>query len=186
MTPNLGKIEGIAASGSSWSAGNASDIKVMFYNTLRDAKNLIQISTYTLGYDNDEVNEFFKIIEERLRSQRCVNIIVNDDGKKNGTCSYYAKKKMTELKKKFPEKFLPQYFKSAKSKKILHAKIVVVDRTVVLIGSANISKSALASNYEIMLKIGKPDEPAPAAGIISVMLDNLSKEIGGEKHETCL
>jgi len=182
MTSNLGKIEGIAASGSGWSTGNASDIKDMFYNTLREAKNLIQISTFSLGNDNDEVNEFFKIIEERLRSERTVNIIVNDNGKKNGTCSQYAKKTMKKLEEKFPEKFLPQYFKSTKSK-ILHAKITVVDRTIALIGSANISKYALASNYEIMLKIGTHDKPAPAAGTISIMLENLSEELKEENDE---
>jgi len=182
MTSNLGKIEGIAASGSGWSTGNASDIKDMFYNTLREAKNLIQISTFSLGNDNDEVNEFFKIIEERLRSERIVNIIVNDNGKKNGTCSQYAKKTMKKLGEKFPEKFLPQYFKSTKSK-ILHAKITVVDRTIVLIGSANISKNALDSNYEIMLKIGTHDKPAPAAGTISIMLENLSEELKEKNDE---
>ena len=171
MTDELGKIEGIATSGSVWGLGNATDIRDMFYNTLRNAENIIQISTFSLGQDNNEVQEFFDILKERLKSQREVHIIVNDDGKEDGTCSKYAKRQISLLEEKFPEKFFPQFFKSTPGK-ILHAKITVVDRSVALVGSANISKGALASNYEIMLKIGKP-----AAGEISLMLDELSKEL---------
>ena len=54
--------------------------------------------------------------------------------------------------------------------KYLHAKLVVVDRKTALVGSANISKSALVSNYEIMLKVS-----GRAATEISLMLDNLRK-----------
>lgn len=171
MTDDLGKIEGIATSGSGWGYRNATDIRDMFYNTLRNAEKIIQISTFSLGYGNDEVKEFFDILEERLKSEREVHIIVNDDGKKDGTCTEYAKNKISYLQEKFPEKFFPQYFKSTPGK-ILHAKITVVDRRVALVGSANISKGALSSNYEIMLKIGKP-----VAGEISLMLDSLSDKL---------
>ena len=46
----------------------------------------------------------------------------------------------------------------------------MVDRKTALVGSANISKRALVSNYEIMLKVS-----GKAAGDISKMLDNLRK-----------
>ena len=58
--------------------------------------------------------------------------------------------------KKYPEQFFPQLFESkpdAGLGKILHAKLTVVDGTTALVGSANISKSALKSNYEVMLKV---------------------------------
>jgi len=184
MTPDIGTVESIAASGKGWSTGKAINIKKLFYNTLRDAQDIIQISTYSLGRDNEEVNEFFKIIEERLPDLTFVNIIVNDDGKVDGTCSEYAKQKMSRLKEKFEDKFLPQYFDSSKTDRILHAKIVAVDRKLVLVGSANISQSALVSNYEIMLKIGSMEKPATAAGTISLMLEDLSKMIQRETDET--
>lgn len=173
----MGQVEAIAASGAGWSRGRASSIRDMFYNTLRGADNLIQISTFSLGHDTDELNEFFDIIEERLESRRKVNIIVNDD-RRNGTCSNFAKRKMRRLQEKYPEDgksgFLAQYFKSAPTR-ILHAKLTVVDRKTALVGSANISKGALSSNYEIMLKIGKP-----TAGTLSLMLEKLSDRLRGE------
>ncbi len=172
---SMGGVEAIASSGSKWNDGKTNNIRDLFYNTLRNAEFLIQISTYSLGHDTDELNEFFAIMEERLKSNRKVNIIVNDDGKKNGTCTEFARKKMRYLQNAYPEEndmgFLVQYFKSTPTK-ILHAKLTVVDRITALVGSANISKNALISNYEIMLKVGKP-----AAGVFSLMLEDLSKNL---------
>ena len=170
MSNGLGKIESIAASGS-WSRGHVGDIRDMFFNTLKDVKHDVKITTFSLGQDNEEVNEFFQIIEKLLKNQRIVKIILNDDGKKNGTCSDYGKKKITMLKKKHPDKFYPQYFSSTKTK-IMHAKMTIVDSSIALVGSANISKGALTSNYEIMLKIGKP-----TAATLSLMFDNFSEEL---------
>jgi phosphatidylserine/phosphatidylglycerophosphate/cardiolipin synthase-like enzyme len=174
MSNGLGTIESIAASGS-WSRGYVGDIRDMFFNTLNEAESDVKITTFSLGRDNDEVNEFFSILENLLKNQRNVKIIVNDDGRKDGTCSLHAKKKITYLAKNYPEKFFYQYFNSTKTK-ILHAKLTIVDNKIALVGSANISKNALVSNYEIMLKVGKP-----AAATLSLMFDKLSKDIEGEQ-----
>jgi len=174
MSNGLGKIESIAASGN-WSRGHVGDIRDMFYNTLKDAESNVKITTFALGRDNNEVNEFFEILEDLLRNQREVRIIVNDDGKKDGTCSLHAKKKISRLAKNFPENFFYQYFPSTKSK-ILHAKLTIVDDKIALVGSANISKNALVSNYEIMLKVG-----SPAAATFSLMFDKFSKDLEDEE-----
>jgi len=175
MSYGLGKIESIAASGS-WSRGHVGDIRDLFYNTIKDAQYNVKITTFSLGRDNDEVNEFFEILEELLKNQREVHLIVNDDGKKDGTCSLHAKRKIKHLEKKFPEKFSHFYFQSTKSR-ILHAKLTIVDDKVALVGSANISKNALVSNYEIMLKVG-----SPAAATFSLMFDELSKQLEEENN----
>lgn len=175
MSKGLGIVKEIAASGN-WGLGIATNSRDLFYSTLRKTRRRIQISTYSLGKDNAEVNEFFEIIEMLLKNQRDVNLIVNDDGKKDGTCSYYAKKKIAKFAKKFPEKFTPQFFHS-KPNKILHAKIIVVDSKVALVGSMNISKGALVSNYEVMLKV-----VGPASAKLSLMLDNLSEQLRTENE----
>ena len=172
MTNNIGTVEGMSASGAGWSSGRAGDIRNMFFNTLKseNVKRSVQISTFSLGNNNEEVNEFFSLIEELLKSERDVSIIVNDDQK--GSCTKTAKIRLRELRKRFPSRFSYQLFNS-KSKatlgKLLHAKLVVVDRKTALVGSANISKGALVSNYEIMLKVS-----GSVASEISLMLDELS------------
>ena len=172
MTSDIGTVEGMSASGAGWSSGRAGDIRNMFFNTLKseNVKRSVQISTFSLGNNNEEVAEFFSLIEELLKSERDVSIIVNDDQK--GSCSKHAKITMRELKKRFSARFSYQLFDSkseATLGKILHAKLVVVDRKTALVGSANISKGALVSNYEIMLKVS-----GSVASEISLMLDELS------------
>lgn len=179
MTNNLGVVEGISASGAGWSSGRAGDIRNMFFTTLKseNVQRSVQISTFSLGENNEEVNEFFSLIEELLKSERNVDIIVNDD--KKGSCSNHAKITMRELKKRFSDRFSYHLFNSkSKTKlgKILHAKLVVVDRKIALVGSANISKGALVSNYEIMLKIS-----GDAVSSLSLMLDNLVEMLEKEK-----
>lgn len=179
MTNNIGIVEGISASGAGWSSGKAGDIRNMFFNTLKseNVQRSVQISTYSLGEDNEEVNEFFNLIEELLKSERNVVIIVNDNQK--GSCSDHAKITMRKLKKIFPNRFSYHLFNSKSNAtlgKLLHAKLVVVDSKIALVGSANISKGALVSNYEIMLKIS-----GDAVSSLSLMLDNLVEIL--EKEE---
>ena len=170
MNSKIGEVMGISVSGSKWNNGRAGDIRDMFYNTLRnDVEDLVQISTFALGQDNEEVNEFFSIIKELLKSEREVKLFVNDDGK---SCTKYAKGKISSLKERYPEKFFPQYFKSSKKTGILHAKLIVVDRKIALVGSANISRYALSLNHEVMLKIS-----GKAAADLSLLLDDLSKSL---------
>lgn len=189
LDDDLGTIHAIGSSGSDWGNGITGDIRDLFYNTLRpeNVNNRVQISTFTLGSGKkgkSEVQEFFKIINNLLKNERSVVLIVNDNESKTmPSCNPDAKIKLKELQKKYPDRF--QYYlfnsKSIHAKKILHAKLVVVDRQIALIGSANISKSALSSNYEVMLKIS-----GDVVSRLSLMLDNLAEMLRaeGESHKT--
>ena len=166
MTGGLGCVDGISASGN-WGNGIVADIRNMFYNNLTKTRSHVSITTYSMGNDNEEVNEFFKILEDLVKGNRIVKIIVNDDEKKNGTCSQFAKQEIARLERCYPDRFFPRYFKAAKNR-ILHAKLILIDDQVALVGSANISKNAFVSNYEVMLKVGNP-----AAKKLSLMFEEL-------------
>lgn len=179
---NLGTIHGLSSCGSNWDHDLTGNIRQMFFDTIntKNVNDLVQISTFTLGNENEEVEEFFNAIHELLDDERKVVLIVNDnEDEKHPTCSRFAKRKMKELKKWRPEKFEYHLFKSNSTHagKILHAKLVVVDRTIALVGSANISKSALSSNYEIMLKVSGND----VCSRLSLMLENLAEMLEKEK-----
>ena len=111
-------VETIGASGSAWVGEKAQDVTDLIFDTLNDARQSIQISTFTLGHEIKEIKEFFDIIEERLcdPSKIKVSIIVNDDGKKkNGSLSSDARKRLVRLENKFPEQFFPSYFLKKKT-----------------------------------------------------------------------
>jgi hypothetical protein len=182
-TDNLGTIHGLSSSGSDWDQDLTGNIRQMFFDTIntKNVIGLVQISTFSLGHGNEEVKEFFNSIRKLLLDEKKVLLIVNDnEDKQSPTCTGFAKTKMKELKKLRKEKFEYHLFKSNSTHagKYLHAKLVVVDRTIALVGSANISKRALSSNYEIMLKVSGKE----VCSRLSLMLDNLAKMLGNEEE----
>ena len=172
---SVGDVKAIGASGKVWMGFHAVDIADLLFGELEKANSSIQISTYSTGHGSDEMKNFFNILEKKLGDTNMqINMIVNDDGK-NNTVTPFARKRIQELQYYKPEQFFPQFFKQTKINnltKILHAKLIVIDGTTALIGSANLSKGALESNYEIMLKV-----EGDVAVNLSQMLSKLSEEI---------
>ena len=182
LEDNLGTVHEIACSGDHWGDGLVGSLSDLFYQTLRPNKvqDRVQICTYTLGRRNDEIEEFFAILRDLIDNERNVVLIINDE--ESGTfqsCSPFAKGKLKELRDFGKGKF-EYYFFNSKSHggKILHAKLVVVDRKIALIGSANISRKALSLNYEIMLKVSGES----TVSRLSLMLDNLVTMLEGESN----
>lgn len=176
---SLGNIESIGASGKAWVGFHAVDIADLFFSELRLANKSIQISSFSTGHKSPEMDRFFNIIEEHLENpQMKINIILNDDGK-GKTVTPYTRERLNKIQSKYPTQFFPQFFKQTKKNnlnKILHAKLTVIDGMTALIGSANISKGALESNYEIMLKV-----TGQVAADISKMLSKLSEQMRLDK-----
>ncbi len=175
---SIGDVKAIGASGKVWMGFHAMDIADLLFGELEKADSSIQISSFSTGHDSDEMRHFFNLLEKKLGDPTMkINMIINDDGK-NNTITPFARKKIQELECNKPEQFFPQFFKQTKINnlnKILHAKLIVIDGTTALIGSANISKGALESNYEIMLKV-----KGNVAVDLSRMLSKLSEEIRKE------
>ena len=175
MTYSLGRVESIGASGRVWVGFHAMDIADLFFRELENANRSIQISSFSTGHKSKALDRFFNILEEQLKNPPMkISIIVNDD-KDNNTVTPYARKQFTKLKECNKDKFFIQYFEQKRIKntyKILHAKITIIDGKIALIGSANLSKGALESNYEIMLKIS-----GQAAVNLSLMLSRLSEQM---------
>lgn len=151
MVRNLGTIEQFGVSGPTWE-GSALDIRNMFFDSLKHARRSITISAFSMGHKNDDLEKFFEIIEKKLLGGKKVMIIVNDDD----NFKKYSRGKLDHLSSRFPgymtyRKLDPK--RADGKNKLLHAKITIIDREFALIGSANISRSALEHNYEIMIKI---------------------------------
>jgi len=172
---SLGNIESIGASGKAWVGYYAEDIADIFFSELELATKSIQISSFSTGHQSPEMDKFFNILEDHLVNPVMkINIIINDDGK-DKTVTPYARERLGKIKANYEKQFFPQYFEQTKINnlhKILHAKLTVIDGTTALIGSANISKGAMQSNYEIMLKV-----TGQVAADISKMLSKLSEQI---------
>ena len=176
---SMGCIKALGASGKAWVGYNAINLADLFFDELRAANHTIQISSFATGHKSDEMDEFFNILEEQMENPRMrINVIINDSVDGN-TVTTYSRMRFKKLQDSFPDRFFLQYFKPELTKtriKILHAKITVIDGKIALIGSANISKSALESNYEIMLKVY-----GEVAVSLSKMLTRLSQQLRANK-----
>lgn len=172
---SLGIVEEIAASGKACVGSNIIDINEMLFRDLRTPKRLIRILSFSTGHKKIKTYNLFKILENKIENLLIeIGTIINDD-KNDKTVTPYARRRIENTAKRFSDGFFPQYFKQTKSEnlnKILHAKIIVIDRKSVLIGSANLSKRALESNYEIMVKMARE-----AVVKLSKMPSYLAKQI---------
>lgn len=159
-----GHINSISASGKHWIGADVETISHTVFDLLSQAKTSIQISAFSMGEKNDATQTFFKIIREQLNAGRYVQFIVNNF---NGdTIGKFSKKQINSLKEFQNFDFFD--FCGQDKFGALHAKIIVIDRTIALIGSSNISSSAMNHNYEIMLNIGG-DDVAKIANLLDVL-----------------
>jgi len=151
MNSTLGSVEKLASSGMLWSGGMTTDIRSLFFKSLKSARSSITISAFSMGHSNSDVIEFFEIIHNKLIGRKKVMIIVNDDD----NLKPYSRTKLLMFQEKYPDNFTLRLFDPKRSGKNmnLHSKITIIDRKFALIGSANISRQALEHNYELMIKI---------------------------------
>ncbi len=163
---DIGKVHEIGSSGKAWMGFHSRNIADLLFEELSLATKSIQISSFSIGNDTDVLRDFFKILETKLRNGKGdpsakimptfeVSMIINDDGKKSSH-NLFAKEKIRELEYNYPAQFFASFFEQTKIgdlHKTLHAKLVVIDGKIALVGSANLSKGALEASYEIMLKV---------------------------------
>jgi len=110
-------------------------------------------------------HEIVKEIKEALDRGVSVVIYLYDDGKKitetEAVCSIF------KLKQEFP------YLKiNIVKDRVLHAKILVADGKKVLVGSANLTHSAMTSNYELGFLI----EDAGVSGQVLELIQKMGAE----------
>lgn len=144
---NEANVDAIGVSGRYWIGFNEKPAFDLVIEVLGSARKYIRIATYSLGQKSSELERLFKILEGKIATGVKVQIIVNNFEKTNP----YAKKKLKQLSSN--PNFTVLNFKPKNKNENLHAKIISVDKKYVLIGSANMSRSGMFSNHEIIVKI---------------------------------
>tara|TARA_Y100001936_G_C16092669_1_gene687925 strand:+ start:8864 stop:9439 length:576 start_codon:yes stop_codon:yes gene_type:complete len=137
-------------------AGAIQNTKTVIENLLgkKDVRNMeIHILAYLFSDRSEFSTEMIELLEECLNRRNEIWMIVNhlyerwdDDGE--------YKMPVDELERlNKHENFHLYSFEKEGDNAILHAKVIVVDRSVAFIGSANITKQAMKRNYEIGLRV---------------------------------
>lgn len=167
-----GSIEAIGVSGRYWIGGGEQGAYELLVDSLRQAKKSVRIVAYSLGGRSNELESIFKILKDKINTGVQVQLIIN----RFWSATEYAQKQLKGLEHR---NFKLLNYDPHDERENLHAKIIIIDTTEILLGSANISKSGLFSNHEIIVKISGGE----FASRVNSLVDTLAESIfRGEKN----
>lgn len=151
----------VAVTGRSWMGKGVGSIWTMIEKTISKANNEILVAAYSLSENSIELID---LLEKSLVTGIRVTLIVNRfNNQPNMVCE-----KLLEINKRFRE-FILKDFCPENASEDLHAKLIIIDHSVALIGSANLTLKGMVLNHELMVRI-----TGTHAGEIGNLVDRLS------------
>ena len=130
------------------------EFRTAVLNAIAGANREILIATYKMDYKDRLATRHLNAIVEALHraSKRGVKVrcLLNMD-RENSTIGRINKRTKALLIKK------GIITKTGPEGRTYHAKIIIVDKCLVLIGSHNLSESSLCRNFEVSLMISDPE-----------------------------
>lgn len=161
MSPDSGPE--VAVTGDFWLGRGLSSIWSLVKESISKAESEIQIAAYAIGENSDEY-EFFELLTGVLARGIRVLMIVNRFSNQRES----VRKILLELASKYSS-FVLKDFNPQDKREDLHAKLIVIDHTTALVGSANLSFKGMIANHELMLRLS-----GRTAYHIGGLLDRLS------------
>ena len=152
----------IAVTGNGWMGQGTGSIKSLLKKTFTKTNNEIQIVTYSI---TEGTGEFFQILENELAQKTRVLMIVNRLNEQNAD----ARKKLVEFVSEYSN-FILMNFQPEDKREDLHAKLIVIDHKIAIVGSANLTFKGMTTNHEIVVKM-----TGEIAQTVGSLIDRLSK-----------
>ena len=136
----------VLVTGLEWLGGNVRSLSAKLGEVIRAAEFTLDITVYSL---TDGADELLAVINEKAAVGVRIRIIVDDLESVEDYNKFFLRAKLREMIQRNPETFQVYNFPHESNTDGLHAKVVVVDRTHALIGSANLSFRGLLSTHEL-------------------------------------
>lgn len=153
----------IAVTGDFWLGRGLGSIWSLVKDSISNAESEVQIAAYAIGENSDEY-EFFELLEGALARGIRVLMIVNRFSNQRES----VRKSLLELVHKY-NSFVIKNFNPQDKREDLHAKLIVIDHSAALVGSANLSFRGMVANHEVMVKLS-----GKTAYSIGELIDRLS------------
>ena len=141
----------VAVTGTTWMGSGIGSIESAIDELFRAASNEMMLSVYTIGTGADLV---FRWLEGALARGVQVSLIINALGNQPPD----VVKRLAQIEDNYRHFYLYDFQGEIGSS--LHAKAIVADHRVALVGSSNMSRRGLLANHELALLV---DGPAAAA-----------------------
>lgn len=155
----------LVVTGVSWMGGGIGSIESALEQLIREAQQEIDLTAYSITSGADVL---FDWLEAALVRGIKVRLIVNrKDEQPAGMVS-----RLVSLAHIYPHFELYDF---TTERAALHAKMIIADRRVALIGSSNLSKSGLLNNHEIAVVI---------RGAVAQTAASVLERILNDKHTT--
>lgn len=158
MSSNQNKVN-VVVTGTEWMGGGVGSIETVIADLFKTAKSELCISAYAIGNSSDLI---FEWLENALQRGIKVKMLINRLDEQ----PIEVRGRLRNFLIIYPH-FTLYEFKSAEGID-LHAKIIAVDRRKALVGSSNLSRRGLISNFEMGLLV-----EGSVAGTITNTLDKL-------------
>ncbi len=146
----------VVVTGLAWMGAGIGSIESAMENLFASAKQEIALTVYALGTNPRQVTKW---LEDTLSRGLVVRMIVNRS-EEQPTITI---NKLKELAKRYPH--LQLFSFEGPEKSDLHAKAIVADRKLALVGSSNLSWHGMVTNHELALLV----EGKPAAEVASAL-----------------
>lgn len=153
----------IVVTGLAWMGHGVGSVESAIERMLTDASNEIQVATYMVTQGADE---FLQLIRDCLSRGIQVTLILNRFSEQPER----IRNRIEQMAQTFGH-FFTFDFNPRKKRGDLHAKIIVVDRSIALVGSPNLSWGGLVTNHELAFLV-----EGPAASTVARLLDILVKD----------
>lgn len=152
-------IVSVVVTGTAWMGGGIGSIESTLERLFREAQQEIALTAYAISSGADLL---FDWLETSLTRGIQVKLIVNHLTNQPQD----VKARLHQLATTYAHFYLYDFI--SESEADLHAKAIVVDRKLALIGSSNLSRRGLLANHEIAVLV-----QGPAAATAACVLDRL-------------
>lgn len=152
----------IAVTGNRWMGKGTGSIWTLVREAFSKATNEIQIATYSI---TESSGEFFDLLDDALARRTRITMIINRFSSQPES----VQERLLKLADKYRNLVLRD-FNPDDNREDLHAKLIVIDHSTALVGSANLTWKGMVMNHELMIKLS-----GKSANAIGELLDRLSK-----------
>lgn len=152
----------IAVTGNRWMGKGTGSIWTLVKEAFSKATNEIQIATYAI---TESSAGFFDLLDDALARRTRVTMIINRFSSQPES----VQERLLELAEKYNNLVLRD-FNPEDRREDLHAKLIVIDHSIALAGSANLTWKGMVMNHELMVKLS-----GKSANAIGELLDRLAK-----------
>lgn len=154
--------------GLAWMGSGIGSIESAMERIFREATHEVMITSYAISNATDRILEWFELT---LSRGILIRMVINHLSEQPAEVIA----KLTQLGRNYPHFKLYDF--TGDDENDLHAKVIVADRRLALVGSSNLSRRGLITNHELAILIEGPSAGEVAQALDKLLVSNLVRPV---------